>query len=63
MQIFYKEFQIACNKAFPLVKLSPKRAFDKPWISTALKQKHKLYQSILFDQTSHNEMLYKAYKK
>ena len=32
MQIFYKEFQIAYNKAFPFVKLS-----RKPWISNALK--------------------------
>ena len=66
MEIFYKEFQIAYNKAFPFVKLSRKRANDKPWISTALKnsikQKDKLYQKFLLDQTSHNEMLYKAYK-
>ena len=64
MQIFYKEFQIAYNKTFPFVKLSRKRANDKPWISTALKnsikQKHKLYQRFLFDQTPHNEMFYKA---
>ena len=66
MQIFYKEFQIAYSKTFPFAKLSRKRANDKPWISTALKnsikQKHKLYQRFLFDQTLHNEMLYKAYK-
>ena len=66
MQIFYKEFQIAYNKTFLFVKLSRKRADDKPWISTALKncikQKHKLYQKFLLDQTPHNEMLYKAYK-
>ena len=58
MQIFYKELQIAYSKAFPFVKFS--------WISTALKnsikQKHKLYQRFLFDQTPDNEMLYKAYK-
>ena len=66
MQIFYKEFQKACNKAFSFVKLSRNRANDKPWISTALKnsikQKHKLYQKFLLDQTPHNDMLYKAYK-
>ena len=66
MQIFYKEFQIAYSKAFLFVKLSRKRANDKPWISPALKniieQKHKLYQRFLFDQLPHNEMLYKAYK-
>ena len=31
-QIFYKEFQIAYNKAFPFVKLFRKRANEKPWI-------------------------------
>ena len=35
IQIFYKEFQITYNKAFPFVKLNRKRANDKPWISTA----------------------------
>ena len=66
MQTFYKEFQMAYNKAFPFLKLSRKRANDKPWISTALKtsikQKHKVYQRFLYLQTPYNELLYKAYK-
>ena len=31
-------------------------------MKNSIKQKHKLYQKFLFDQTPHNEMLYKAYK-
>ena len=55
IQVFSKKLQIAYNKSFPLKSLSRKRAKDKPWITTGLKQsikqKHLLYQKFVFDRT------------
>ena len=38
MNIYYQKLHIAYNKSFPFVKLSRKRAKDKPWITTAIKK-------------------------
>ena len=66
MQSFYKELSITYNKTFPYVRLSRKRANDKPWITTALKvsikEKHKLYQKFIFSQTPISAKLYKTFK-
>ena len=53
------------NKSFPIVKLSRKRAKDKPWITLGLKssiqKKHILYRRFLLDQSEKNQMEYKTY--
>ena len=38
MNTFYHTVVNAYNKSFPLVKLSRKKAKDKPWITTGLKK-------------------------
>ena len=47
-------------------RLSRKRAKDKPWITSGLKQsikqKHILYQKYIFHQTEENKTIYKLYK-
>ena len=49
MNSFYQKFKMAYKMSFPLVKLSHKRAKDKPWITTGLKksikEKHRLYRN------------------
>ena len=49
MLVFNKQVCIAYNKSFPFERLSRKRAKDKPWITSGLKQsikqKHTLYQN------------------
>ena len=61
-----KQVCIAYNKSFPFKKLSRKRAKDKPWITSGLKQsikqKHTLYQKYIFNQTEENKTVYKIYK-
>ena len=37
MSFFYQTITKAYNKSFPVVKLSRKRAKDKPWITSGLK--------------------------
>ena len=37
MDTFYQHLLATYNKPFPFVKLLPKRAKDKPWITSALK--------------------------
>ena len=37
MSFFYQTITKAYNKSFPIVKLSRKRAKDKPWITSGLK--------------------------
>ena len=48
-----KKICIAYNKSFPFKRLSRKRAKDKPWITSGLKQsikqKHALYQKCKFE--------------
>ena len=49
-----------------LKRLSRKRAKDKPWITTGLKQsikeKHLLYQKFVFDRTEESKVAYKTFK-
>ena len=46
--------------------MSRKRAKDKPWITTGLKEsvkrKHLLYQKFIFDSSEENEVVYKVFK-
>ena len=55
----------ASNKSFPLVKLSRKRAKDKPWITTGLKksikEKQRLFRIYKFDHSVENEQKYRKY--
>ena len=66
MVIFNKKITIAYNKSFPYTKLSRKRSKDKPWITSGLKQsikqKHKLYQTFIFNSTEENRQQYKLFK-
>ena len=61
-----QKFKIANNKSFPFKRLSRKRAKDKPWITTGLKesikQKHLLYQKFIFDRSEDNRTAYKTFK-
>ena len=67
MSFFYQTITKAYNKSFPVVKLSQKRAKDKPWITSGLKSsikmKHILYRRFLLDQSDKNHMEYKTYNK
>ena len=38
MNCFYQKFEMTYKMSFPLVKLSRKRAKDKPWITTGIKK-------------------------
>ena len=64
--IFNQKLHSAYNKSFPFKRLSRKRAKDKPWITSGLKQsikqKHILYQKYIFHQTEENKTIYKLYK-
>ena len=66
MFVFNQKLSVAYNKSFPFKRLSRKRAKDKPWITSGLKQsikhKHLLYQKYIFDQTEENETVYKIFK-
>ena len=46
MFVFNQKLSVAYNKSFPFKRLSRKRAKDKPWITSGLKQciKYLLYQ-------------------
>ena len=55
MEIFYSELCNAYNRSFPYVRLSRKRAKDKPWVTACLKEvlmKNKTYLKILNKQDS-----------
>ena len=66
MLIFNKKISIPYNKSLPFKKLSRKRAKDKPWVTSGLKQsikhKHILYQKYIFNQTEENKITYKTFK-
>ena len=68
MFVFNQKLSVAYKKPFPFKRLSRKRAKDKPWITSGLKQsiKHKhlliLYQKYIFDQTEENKAVYKIFK-
>ena len=59
MMTFIQKITVAHNKSFPFKRLSGKRAKDKLWITTGLKesikQKHLLYQKFLFDNSEENK--------
>ena len=61
-----KKLCSAYNKSFPFKRPSRKRAKDKPWITSGLKQsikqKHILCQKYIFHQTEENKTVYKLYK-
>ena len=65
MNSFYQKFEMAYKISFPLVKLSCKRAKDKPWIITGLeksiKGKHRLYRSYKLNHSESNETACKQY--
>ena len=67
MLIFNQTLCSAYNKSFPFKRLSRKRAKNKPWITSSLKQSIKqkliLYQKYIFHQTEENKTIYKLYKK
>ena len=66
MDTFYQHFLTASNKSFLFVKLSHKRAKDKPRITSGLKdsikEKHRLYRRLLLNQTEVNKTIYKIHK-
>ena len=66
MFVFNQKLSVAYNKSFPFKRLSRKRAKDKPWITSGLKQsikhKHLLYQKYIFDQTEENKTVCKIFK-
>ena len=60
---FNQKITIAYNKSFPFKRSSRKRAKDKLWISTGLKesikQKHLLYKKFIFNRSEENKVAYK----
>ena len=66
MNTFYQHLLTAYNRSFPFVKLSRRRAKDKPWITSPLKasikEKHRLYRRLLLNQTKANNTIYKVYE-
>ena len=65
MNTFNHTIVDAYNMSFPLVKLSHKRAKDKPWIATGLKksikEKQRLFRIYIFNHSVENEQKYKKY--
>ena len=65
MSFFYQTITKAYSKSFPIVKLSRKRAKDKPLITSGLKnsikKKHILYRRFLLDKSDKSHMEYKTY--
>ena len=65
MEFFYHNLTKAHNKSFPIVKLSRKRANDKPWITsdlkTSVKKKHLLYKKYLQNRSDENKLEYTTY--
>ena len=68
--LIYSEIQgrmtILLNKYFPLVRLSRKKAKDKPWITDSIKRKIKirnqLYQNYLKLQNDRNKVIWKRFR-
>ena len=65
MTFFYHDLTNSYNKSFPIVKLSRKRANDKPWITSGLKisikKKHLHYKKYLQNRPDENKLEYTAY--
>ena len=66
MMTFNQKITVGYNKSFPFNRLSRKRAKDKPWITTGLKesikQKHLLYQKFIFDRSQENKVAHAIFK-
>ena len=65
MLSFNRKITAAFNKSFQFKRLSRKRAKDKPWIITGLKdsikRKHLLCQKFIFDSSEENKVVYKVF--
>ena len=61
MNTFYHTIVNAYNKSFPLVKLSRKRAKDKPGLNNSIKEKQRLFRIYKFNHSVENEQKYKKY--
>ena len=63
---FNQQITAEYNKSFQFKRLSRKRAKDKPWITTGLKEsikrKHLPYQKFIFDSSEENKIVYKVFK-
>ena len=66
IDLFYKIYNKAFDKAFPLKRLSRKRSKDKKWITTELKSriqlKDKLYKTYILNPTTENKIIHSNYK-
>ncbi len=66
LNAFYKIYNNAFNKAFPLKQLFQKRAKDKLWITTSLikcvHHKEKLFQNNVLNPNSANKQAFTKYK-
>ena len=66
MLSFNRKITAAYNKSFQFKRLSRKRAKDKPWINTGLKESikrnHLLYQKFIFDSSEENKVVCKVFK-
>ena len=66
MLSFSQKITAASNKSFQFKRLSRKRAKDKPWITTGLKEsikrKHLLYQKFILDSSEENKVVCKVFK-
>jgi hypothetical protein len=67
MNLFYKKYHDAFNKAFPLKKLSRNRAKDKKWMTYGLRKsidnKNRLYKKSITKPSEENKAIYRKYKK
>ena len=65
MLAFNQKITTAYNKSFPFKRLSRKRAKDKPWITTGLKESIKqiIYciKSLFFNRYEENKVAYKIF--
>ena len=66
LTIFYKNYNEAYDQAFPLVRLSRKRAKDKRWITDGIKKsinhKNKLFSKYFLKPSTENKEKYAKYK-
>ena len=60
MTFFYHNLTKAYNKSFRIVKLSRKRADDKPWVTsglkTSIKKEHFLHKKYLENRSDENKL-------
>ena len=64
--LFNTKYCAAFNEAFPVTRVSRKRAKDKKWMTsglrTSIKHKNKLYRRLLRKPNEINKVVYKEYK-